>query len=415
MPVELSEGLARIGIEVDDPIVVDLLERCPDDEREDAVRQLLAVGAHGLKSMGLSVSLDEIDTRIRRALTTGTEVAARRLQDTIDGAVGTAHKQLDPQHRESATSQTLEALDQWQRELLERLDPAQAGSAPARMLAELHDTVGKEGELERRIRSLFDTDHEDSAVAGITSDMSRRLSEVRDLILEDRGRRAAAERGTDKGFDFEDIIESRLREVAAPHGWIVDRTSLTAGSLHAESKVGDFVVHLDDGLRIAVEAKNAGRITLTGRDGILNELDRAIANRSADYAICVSASEAYPAEVGAFGVYGNRILVVDGGDGVMLGVALRWTRLAAAMVADRAGTTDIDKELVADRLNRMRNLVRRLSGAKRSLTQMTGTIEELRASLDAVRLDISEQLSELETHILARPADVIRLTPVESG
>ena len=81
-------------------------------------------------------------------------------------------------------------------------------------------------------------------------------------------------------------------------GCEVERTSTDGGSLGREALVGDLVVVLADGGRVVIEAKHTARITLTGPDGILAELDRAMTNRDAEVAICVSAQDAFPGEVG---------------------------------------------------------------------------------------------------------------------
>jgi hypothetical protein len=47
------------------------------------------------------------------------------------------------------------------------------------------------------------------------------------------------------------------------------------------AKVGDAALTLPDGTRIAIEAKDSAKVGLTGKDGILEELGRAMANRDA--------------------------------------------------------------------------------------------------------------------------------------
>ncbi len=364
--------------------------------------------------MGLSVGLDDIDGSIKRSLEAATTEAQRELTHTLEAIVDRAHAQLDPTRLDSPAARTLAQLEQWRADLSQVLDPTRPDSSPGRLLSMLDRAIGSEGELELRLRTLLDPAGDDSAVGTLTSQLTSRISEVRDLILEERGRRNEADRGTQKGVAFEDTLESALRIAAAPHGWAVERTGAVTGSLHADSKVGDFVVHLDDDHRIVIEAKKTSRIGLMGADGILAELDRAMANRSADFAICVSADNAFPGEVGMFGVYGNRILVVDDGDGAMLGVALRWARLSVALRDEHASRTELDRVLITDRLQRLRNLAKRFSGTKRSLTQISASIEDVRQSLDAIRLEVTDHLNDLESHLLGRPSNVVPLAPVES-
>jgi hypothetical protein len=193
-------------------------------------------------------------------------------------------------------------------------------------------------------------------------------------------------------------------------GALVERTSTLGGSLAGDAIVGDFVVEFPEGERIVVEAKNTRSLSLTGRDGILAQLDRAIDNRDARMAVCVSATDAFPAEVGVFGVYGNRILVVDDGDGTMLGVALRWGRLFSA--AARTNRPDIDLVAIDERLDRIRMLAQRFSTNRRALTDIAGSVEKVRDGLDEMRRELLEFVDDATSEVRRSrtTADVVELT-----
>jgi hypothetical protein len=164
--------------------------------------------------------------------------------------------------------------------------------------------------------------------------------------------------------------------------------------------VGDYVVQLEDGTRIVVEAKNTRSISLLGADGMLAELDRAMANRDADLAICIAGQDAYPAEVGGFGVYGDRLLIVDDGEGVMVGIALRWARAWAR--ARGAGLEPTDLTAVEERMGRIRQLAQLFSSNKRTLSDISANVDRVRTSLDSMRSDMLEIVDDVSR--LLRPA-----------
>lgn len=408
--VVLGDGVVMIdGVQVTDVEVVDLMSRHAEQDRPELVRRLLSIGARGLRSMGLRVGLDDIDDRIQSSVRLAVVAAQDQLAATIGAVADRANAELDPDRSSSTLSRALEQLGVVHEKIEAALDPADPDSSPGRLVERIEAIVGSDGALEERIRSLLDPLDAASASRSLASLLTDRITEIRDLIAEDRGRRDEASRGTRKGTDYEDLVDESLRRLAAPHGWWVERTTTAAGALHADSKVGDFVVHLDDGTRLVVEAKNSARIGLTGPNGILAELDRALANRQATLAICVASEEAYPAEVGSFGVYGDRILIVDDGDGSMLAIALRWASLTVTLRRQRPGRDDLDMDMVADRLQRLRNLTKQFSGTKRSLTQISASVDEVRSHLDTLRGEVSSHLDDLETHLLARPSNVVRL------
>jgi hypothetical protein len=241
---------------------------------------------------------------------------------------------------------------------------------------------------------MLDPDADGSALARLSQSIDERFGELRDLLMRERGKQTESDRGTRKGFDYEDVIEEVLRESLRSSGCVVERTGRVKGDLGAETLVGDFVVALASGRRLVIEAKNAARINLTGKDGILEELDRAMANRSADFGICVSARDAFPKEVGPLGVYGDRILIVDEGDGTMLAVALRLAETILERSTDRK-TADIDRGFVQDRMLRLRQLAQLFTNNRRSLTDIKTSVDNVHGSLEQIRAELLSLVDEI--------------------
>jgi hypothetical protein len=387
------------GLTVDDPALADLLRRHPTDEHADLVRRVLTVGARGLLTMGLGVDVAAVEQRVRATLDAATEEAEHRIGELLDRGADAFSEGFDPERRSSHVARTLAEFTAWRNEFLERLDPDRAGSHTTTLLARLGELLGPDGALERRLHTALDPDADGSGLARVQTAMERRFQELRDLIVEDRGRADGkaleAERGTAQGYDFEDVVEERLRLVArAIGGCVVDRVSTTAGSLGPKRTVGDFVVELGDGPRVVVEAKHQATLTVAGRGGILAELDEAMANRGADAAICVAGKDAFPGEVGRFAVFGNRILVVDDGEGTLLDVAVRW---AVALVRARvtAREPEIDVTVVAERVQRIRTLAERFKTGQRALTDVGKSVDAVRQSLSEMRSDLLELVDDV--------------------
>ena len=173
------------------------------------------------------------------------------------------------------------------------------------------------------------------------------------------------------------------------------------------AKVGDFVVTLPDGSRVVFEAKNAARLTVGGKGGVLAELDTAMANRGGRFGVCVSSSDdAYPAEVGCFSLYGNRLLIADDGSGTLIRAALRWA--AAAVRSDRATERPVDVAEIADGVARIHELATRISNAKRTLSTVRSGVDQARNDLDALRDDLLERVDEITRRLgpVAQPDGV---------
>ncbi|HAX82704.1 MAG TPA: hypothetical protein DCY40_09070 [Actinobacteria bacterium] len=389
------------GLTVVDPDLASLVAAAAPDSRPDLVRRVLAVGARGLATMGVGVDVAAVDERIRQTLAQLTDEAERRLAAVLEQGRTAMLAHFDPEQRSSVLNQMLGEFTAWREGFLGRIDPEREGSHTTEFLSRLAAVVGPDGSLEQRIAAALDPTADGSALATLVGTIEDRFDDLRDLIVREQGvaagRAEEAGRGTAQGLDFEDALETVLRRwAAAAGGCIVERVGRTGGELGSQATVGDFVVGLPDGFRIAIEAKNQAAIGLGGKEGILAELDRAMANRGAGAAICVSARDAFPAEVGRFAVYGSRVLVVDDGEGLLTAVALQWARARAA--AEASGRSHrIDVAVVSDRIATIRRIAENLRSARAGLTEIRKGAET-----------ISERLGEMRTEILAQVADVER-------
>lgn len=392
--VEVDADLVLIErLAVEDPVLSALLRTESPEDRPAKVERVLAIGARGLTGMGIGLDVAEIDRRIGVSLDRAGADTRQQVQELLVRAQATMDAALDPHQRDSITSRILADFASVREAFVSGIDPDRADSHTNRFLGRLDGLFGADGPLAKRLDAALDP-HSDGSRMGQLNDMfERRFTEIRDLLHHEKGRRVEADAGTRKGLEFEDRLDLTLRALAKPMGALVERTSLQTGELGTAAKVGDYLLVLPDGARIVVEAKNSRSISLLGSDGMLAELDRAMANRGADIAICVSALEAFPAEVGSFGIYGDRILVVDDGDGMLLGAALRWAEAAARA---HGNANDFDRAFVDDRIQRIRQLGQLFSANRRSLTEIVGSVERVRTSLDGVRaemLDLTDDLT----------------------
>ncbi len=385
------------GLVTEDRALATLLSASDEAEWPAVVERALVVGSHGLVTMGLDVGLDTVRDEVRREVELVTGQAESRVAEMLSAAQDAYREQLDPEIRSSLLSKSLREFQAWQESFFKGVDVDQAGSFGGRLVARLEALVGSGGTLEASLASALDPNADGSALARLRTEMLSEIRELRDTVHTERGRQSEAEKGTRKGFAFEDAIEDRVRSWAAGvGGCVVERTSNEGGALGREALVGDLVITFPDGARVVIEAKHTARITLTGPDGILCELDRAMTNRQADVAICVSARQAFPSEVESFGLYGNRILVVDDGTDSLLDIALRVANLLVATARPTGGET-IDRAALLDQLDRIHKLAKRFSSSKRTLTEAQNSIDLAKEGLDTLRSELIE-IAEAAAH-----------------
>lgn len=404
--IRITDGAIEIDrLEVEDPVVAALLSRHQPPDYPEVIARMLAVGARGLASMGLGLDLADMDRQVRQTMMEVLEEGRRGVAGTLEELTRTVTGQLDPEQRASVVGRLLADLDRFRTGLSDLVDPARRDSHAAALLDEMAAMLGPDGPLDTRLRSALDPASDGSGLAAYLRRVEQRLEDLAAMLAEARGREKEADRGTAKGFRYEDELEESLRRWARPLGAIVERTGASAGEV-GSGMVGDFVVVTPGGIRIVVEAKNCQTISLNGAGGILAELRRAMDNRSCHGAVCLSRNRSFPAEVGPFGVYGDVVLAVDDQEGTMLAVAMTWAIQRAAVDGSMVDS-QVDVGAIADRAERIRSLATQLSSSRRALTDIVGSVEKVRGSLDSIRLELLEAAGDLG--LALRPGEGARV------
>jgi hypothetical protein len=397
------------SLELEDGILADLVRR--SDDPVGLIERIIAVGTRGVASMGATLDLSDVEARIRQSAQETSAASEARVAEMLTEARVAITRLLDPTAKDSFTSTTIEEFAAWRDGLFERFDPERQSSHTGRTIAAVASLLGPGGALESRLSEALDPNRAGSGMGQIAELLERRITEIRELVAAERGRTEEAERGTMKGFEYEDEVEEALRSCARQIGATVERTSRSSGDI--DRAVGDFVVEFDSGVRVAVEAKNKRSLSLTGSSGILEELDLAMSNRDAAVAICVSKHpDAFPKEVGPINVYGRRVLVTDPGDGTMVWVALRWARQLAAQSSPT--TVEFDAEAVRDGLQRLNQLAERFRSNRSHLTQIKSSVVAVHESLGDMRRDLLDLADDLAAEIfkIESTATVVDLSSV---
>jgi hypothetical protein len=206
---------------------------------------------------------------------------------------------------------------------------------------------------------------------------------------------AERERGTAKGRTFEEAVAEAVDRIALAQGDVAE----AVGDLkEATGKVGDVVVAID-----ACDGPARGRIVIEAKDSrlskprALEELDRALAQRSADVAILVVPSaEHLPAKLHELREYNGDKLVVafDPELGALpLEVAYRLARARVLMKRSEADGIDVgavrdtaERALAA--LTEERRIKNQLTGAKTSIDKAYGMVEDMSGRVRALLAEI---------------------------
>ena len=214
---------------------------------------------------------------------------------------------------------------------------------------------------------------------------------------------AERERGTAKGRSFEESVFEAVDGIAAAQG---DDAEAVGDVREATGKVGDIVVALD-----ACNGPPRGRIVVEAKDrrlsrpAALAELDKALAERSADFAVLVvPTEEEVPAKLEQLREYnGDKLVVALDGDGGTLALELGYRLARARVLMKRSDADGLDADALRVAVERALGALADERKVKQQLTGAKGNIERAYGLVESMAGRVRDHLCEIDT--IVRPAD----------
>jgi hypothetical protein len=408
----IDQGAVRA---IGDRIVIERLEMSDERaarvirERAEAgqapgetVTRALEIGARVLDTEETAVNVDYVRAeferhagalreRLSKVLEAGDEQLAERIAQSFDGnRDGSVQKEIDKLVGEALEEQRLK---------IAKLFSAEDGANPltdfkaavVRGFKALDERQQNEGEANRkRIEAL-----------------QRQVIELREREDADERVAAEAERGTAKGFTFEERVHDAIERIASARG---DCAAHTGGEgAEGGGKKGDTLVELGaaDGPctgRIVFETKDAERLSKNKAWAYLNE---AMERRAASFGVLVVAGEErIPSGREQLTEYeGNKLIVAvdrEDPDSLVLEVAYRLAAARVLMVRDRE--LDVDAVAVRDTTAEAITLLKQAQAIRSILTGIKTSSDKARANLDAMIASLQEKLDRIDS--LVAEADV---------
>jgi Uncharacterized protein conserved in bacteria (DUF2130) len=209
---------------------------------------------------------------------------------------------------------------------------------------------------------------------------------------------AEADRGTAKGRTFEEAVYEALDRISVNQGDDCDAVGDSKGTTR---RTGDIVVALEACRgpargRIVFEAKTA-KLT---RPKALEELDRALVERNADYAVLVvPTEEKVPAKMQTLReMNGDKLIVCfDPEDGSTLSLEVGYSLARARVMMARGEGDGVDVAAVREAVERATGAMGEVQRVKQQLTGATTSIENARKIVDAMATQVRSQLAHIET------------------
>jgi hypothetical protein len=413
----IGDNVAVDGLVVDDPGAVRLV-RAREEAGEDTVRALvdaIEIGARVLDREQAGANTEFVRAEFEKAsrdVEAAFEERARAVAEQFGSKVdevfgpdsGTLSKALERhfsdgsstavQHRVKAVVEELMARS---REDLQRLFSADDGANPLAGFQKAAIATMKHG-----------SERQDTALRALLEKLGALELEVQKLHAE-RDKQleldVERERGTAKGRTFEEEVHEAIDRIAIAQGDACDAVGDLKG---ATGRTGDVTVDID-----GCKGPARGRIVFEAKDKkmsrpeMLRELDRAMAERDADFAVLVVASEEkLPAKTLPLREYNGDKLVVahDPEDGSPIGLQVAYSLARARVLMARGEGEGIDAAALRDTVERALAAMDDVRKVKSQLSGATTSIEKAREIVETMAARVREHLVEIDA-LLAPVAD----------
>jgi hypothetical protein len=407
----IGDRLAIDGLVVDDECSVRLVREREEhgDDPVKTVRDAVVIGARVLDREQAGANAEFVKTEFEKAATDlNSQFTDRARQfaeffnDRIDKVLGPENGQLQRELEKLFSDGSTESVQNRVRELVnEAMARSREDLLKQFSAADGNNPLAdfKAGTI-RVLKAAEERQHETQ------QQMLRQMSELEKQLQALRLEKekleeveAERERGTAKGRTFEEAVADAVDRIALAQGDVAE----AVGDLkEATGKVGDVVVAIDacNGPargRVVFEAKD--RKSLSGAKA-LKELDDAIAERSADFAVMVvPGDDRIPAKIEPLREYnGDKLLVVLDPEAGSLPLEVAYRLARARVLMKRSDADGIDVAAVtaiAERalaaLSEERKVKQQLTGAKTSIDKayehvdsMTARVRGLLQEIDAL-------------------------------
>jgi hypothetical protein len=308
------------------------------DDRVVCVERMLSIGAAAMLSAGLQLDTGVVERRfddLNVRFDASIKGAFESIGGLLDGEDGTIACALQ------AVKEEIAAV------ISTTFDPTKTTSVVAR-LNELVDQAQDKmvGELQRQLSPDVDGSMLNRTVRDINTCVKTavdavmvQVRDIQDKLENAKGGAAQAQKGTQKGVAFEDILQPLIGRLASIHGDMSERNSTDKG-LKAR-KAGDFTITLNPAASggvqacFVIEAKDSPSLS---KRAVVAELRTDMGNRDAKAGLLVFAHQDQTPDKLMFQTMGDMAIVAcEDGDTMALELAYQWARWVTTRELDSAG------------------------------------------------------------------------------
>ena len=410
----IGDRVAIDGLVVDDECTVRLVSTREEhgDDPVKTVRDALEIGARVLDREQAGANAEFVKAEFEKAaVDLNSQVTDRarqvaeyfneRVEEVFGPENGHLHRELEKLFSDGSTASVQnrvrelvqETLARSREDLMKQFSSADGANPLAEFKAGIIRTLtaAEERQHETQQRTLRQMAELEKQLQALRLEKEK-LEEVE----------AERERGTAKGRTFEEAVAEAVDGIAVAQG---DVAEAVGDITEAGGKVGDVVVAID-----ACNGPARGRIVIEAKDRrlsgpkALSEMDQAMAERSADFAVLVVPTEAeVPAKMQPLREYnGDKLILALDPEGGALALELGYRLARARVLMKRSDADGIDAGSVHDAAERALAALAEERKVKQQLTAAKTNLDKAYDGVDGMTARVRGLLEEIDA--LVRPA-----------
>jgi hypothetical protein len=364
---------------------------------EDWTKKAIIIGCVGLRQMTLTENIDFVEKEFNRFIIKAKEVfekQANNLNDKIETTFSLNNTQ-------SPLFQMKELIDGYfnkDRGQIKRIiDDTFNMDNKKSALSTLIEELRKNSEIdEKKIYELLDPNKTDSPARRLKEQILEKLNEmrdkeikdIRDQILKEKAIEIQKQKGTSKGFEFEDEVYVCLQTLASYYENVI---SVVGDQTGTGSKKGDILIELENKKNIIIECKDSSSYSCKKT---IEEINEAIQNRNASFGIFLFAKrDEMPRELCPIKISDKYIITYYDEDNLYF--AYRIARLFALREIN-SSEIGINFEKISSELNSLEDNFKGMDSISTKATTIINSGEYIRNNLKIIRDNIEESIRKIK-------------------
>ena len=357
----------------------------------------LIIGCVGLRQMILTENVDFVEKEFNKFIAKAKEIfekQANNINEKIETTFSLNNTQSPLfQMKELIDSYFNKDKGQIKRIIDETFNLDNKKSALSQLIEELKDNSEND---EKKLQELLDPNKSDSPARRLKEQILDKINEIRDKeikdirdqVLKENAVNIEKQKGTSKGFVFEDEVYKTLQTLAS---FYEDTINLVGDKSGIGSKKGDILIELENKKNIIIECKDSSNYS---SKKTIDEINDAMENRKASFGIFLFAKrDEMPRELCPIKITDKYLITYHDEDNLYFAY-----RIARLFVLRSRGDSDdkVNFEKISSELNTIEDNFKNIDAIQTKVTTIINSGEYVRENLKLLRDSIDGSVTKIK-------------------